>query len=139
MERYWKDRQTVLTPEPAATTELPETNNDSILSDFDRHHLALLASQDSDSDSGWQPELWRYLKDLPANVTKDTNIVEWWQVCSFTMSYKSDINTIYRSMDTLIPLFNILPLITSLVGHHPSHASGFSLQVVKLQQSAMIN
>src|ERR1700678_3879129 len=139
MERYWKNRQTVLTPEAAATTELPETNNDSILSDFDRHQLALLAIQDSDSDSGWQPELWRYLKDLPANVTKDTNIIEWWQVCSSPMSYKSDINTIYRSMDTLIPLFNILPLITLLVGHHPSHASGFSLQVVKLQQSAMLN
>ena len=137
MERYWKDRQTVPTPKPAATTELPETNDDSILSDFDRHRQALLASQNLDSDSGWQPELRRYLEDLPTNVTKDTNIVEWWQVCSSTMSYESDINTIYRSMGTLIPLFDVSPLI--IVRHHPLHASGLSLQVVKLQQSAVLN
>ncbi|KAN0111926.1 hypothetical protein V8E52_008016 [Russula decolorans] len=31
-------------------------------------------------DGGWEAEIRRYLKDLPANVTKDTNIVEWWQV-----------------------------------------------------------
>jgi hypothetical protein len=34
-----------------------------------------------EQDGGWEAEIRRYLKDLPANVTKDTNIVEWWQVC----------------------------------------------------------
>lgn len=139
MEQYWKDQQTAPTPEPAATTELPETNNNSILSDFDHHCLVLLASQDSDLDSGWQAVLQQYLKDLTANITKDTDTIEWWQVCSSTTSYKSDINTIYILMGALIPLFDISPLITLLVRHHPSNVSAFSPWVVKLQQSTVLN
>jgi hypothetical protein len=57
-----------------------EQTDESIISDFDRHRLTLLC-QDSEQDGGWEAEIRRYLKDLPANVTKDTDIVEWWQVC----------------------------------------------------------
>jgi hypothetical protein len=34
-----------------------------------------------EQDGGWEAEICWYLKDLLANVTKYTNIVEWWQVC----------------------------------------------------------
>jgi len=34
-------------------------------------------------NEGWASELWRYLKDLPTDVTKDTDIIEWWQVWLF--------------------------------------------------------
>ena len=54
-------------------------NDESILSEFDRHRLNLLSNQAE--DEGWQSEMCRYLKDLPADVTKDTDIVKWWQVC----------------------------------------------------------
>ena len=50
----------------------------SILSEFDHHQLVLLQGQEE--DEGWQAELQRYLKDLPSDVTKDTDVVEWWQV-----------------------------------------------------------
>jgi len=80
MEQYWKTRST--TP-PVSTTEDPDDlaqpSQESLLSEFDRHRLALLSSQDE--DEGWQSEMRRYLKDLPADVTKDTDIVKWWQVC----------------------------------------------------------
>jgi hypothetical protein len=59
--------------QPAPTTD------DSILSEFDRHRLMLLSSQVE--GEGWRAELRSYLKDMPADVTKDTDIVEWWQVC----------------------------------------------------------
>jgi hypothetical protein len=138
MERYWKDRQIVATPEPApVSTEHSEDNGDSILSEFDRHRLALLSSRDE--DEGWQAELRRYLKDLPADVSKDMDIVKWWQVCNSTLSATNQIITIYRTMDTLTPLFNVSQSITSLVRHHPSHVSVFSLLVVKSQQSAVLN
>ena len=48
-------------------------DDESILSEFDRHHLNLLSNQAE--DEGWQSEMHRYLKDLPADVTKGTNYV----------------------------------------------------------------
>ena len=74
MERYYKN-QRITTPTPAQPA--PADNN-SILSDFDRHQRTLLLCQEGE---GWQVELCQYLKDMPADVTKDTDIVEWWQVC----------------------------------------------------------
>jgi hypothetical protein len=81
MERYWKARPAASpTPPSASTSGVAQPNEASILSEFDRHRLALLSSQNE--DEGWQPEMRRYLKDLPADVTKDTDIVKWWQVCT---------------------------------------------------------
>jgi hypothetical protein len=84
MERYWKARPAASPTAPAASTgDVAQPNEASILSEFDRHRLALLSSQDE--DEGWQPEMRRYLKDLPADVTKDTDIVKWWQVRAFSV------------------------------------------------------
>lgn len=132
MERYWKDRQTAATPEPVPVPHgLPEANSDSILSDFDRHRLALLSSRGE--DEGYQAELRRYLKDLPADVTKDTDIVKWWQVCDSMPCSTNQIITIYRTTGALTPLFDVSPSITFLAKHHLSHASVFSPLVAKSQ------
>ena len=78
IEKYWKTRPSAASmgcnPSPAVVVE----NNDSIASEFDRHRLTLVSDE---QEEGWQAEIRRYLKDLPANVTKDTDVVEWWQVC----------------------------------------------------------
>jgi hypothetical protein len=50
----------------------------STLSDYDRYWQTLVASEHNE---GWTAELRRYLKDMPPDVTKETDIVEWWQVC----------------------------------------------------------
>jgi hypothetical protein len=42
-------------------------------------------------------------------------------------------------MGALTPPFDVSPSITSLAKHHLSHASVFSLLVVKLQQSTILN
>ena len=65
---------------PVPTQPAP-SHDDSILLEFDHHRLTLLLSQEE--DKGWQAELCQYLKDMPTDVTKDTNIVEWWQVCIY--------------------------------------------------------
>lgn len=45
-----------------------------------------------DDDEGWQAELRRYLKDMPADVTKDTDIIKWWQVSLFFLrAYNSAV------------------------------------------------
>ena len=81
MEKYWKAR---INPTAPANLNPPDNiiqpNDQSVLSEFDRHRLTLLANQTE--DEGWQSEKGRYLKDVPANFTKDTDIVEWWQVCA---------------------------------------------------------
>ena len=80
MEQYWK---VCPTAPPILPTENP--NNlakpiqESLLSEFDCHRIALIANQDK--DEGWRSEMRRYLRDLPVDVMKDTDIVKWWQVC----------------------------------------------------------
>ena len=76
MECYSRNQLVDMNPMPAPTLL---AKSDSILSDFDRHRLTLLLGQ----EDGWQAELCRYLKEMPANVTKETDIVEWWQVRSW--------------------------------------------------------
>ncbi|KAH8982152.1 hypothetical protein EDB83DRAFT_2536613 [Lactarius deliciosus] len=48
----------------------------SVMSDFDRFHLGRVTK---DADERWAPELRCYLKELPSDVTKETDIVKWWQ------------------------------------------------------------
>jgi hypothetical protein len=79
MESYYKANQNMSPTPTQPTPSNPTTDDISILSEFDHHRLTLLVSQEE--GEGWQVELHRYLKTLPANVTKDTDIVEWWQVC----------------------------------------------------------
>ncbi|KIK75899.1 hypothetical protein PAXRUDRAFT_171340 [Paxillus rubicundulus Ve08.2h10] len=54
MEEYWKDR-------PATT----------------RNQTSKLEQAANEQHAGWQAELFQYLRDMP-DVTKDTDIVEWW-------------------------------------------------------------
>jgi hypothetical protein len=86
MEKYWKDRprapparSTLATDSDAGSIQVAAASSTgSVLSDFDRYRRTLVA----DGDYGWESELRRYLKDMPADVTAETNIIEWWQVCS---------------------------------------------------------
>ena len=51
-------------------------------SKFDWHHRLLIQQLSECYDSsGWAAELRQYLSDLPVDVTKDTDIVQWWNVC----------------------------------------------------------
>ena len=70
MECYYESQPT--TTSSMSTQPTPDnlpTGNTSILSEFNCHQLEFLLSQDA--DEGWQ--------DLPSDVTKDTDIVKWWQ------------------------------------------------------------
>jgi len=80
MEQYWKARPAASPTAPAtSTSDVVRPNSEaSILSEFDHHCLTLLSDQ-AESE-GWQSEMHRYLRDLPADVTKDTDIIKWWQV-----------------------------------------------------------
>ena len=80
MEKYWKSRPVA---PPTATPTTPITGNDaasasaSSMLEYHRYRQTLLAAEE---DEGWEVELRRYLKDMPADVTADTDIIQWWQV-----------------------------------------------------------
>lgn len=78
MEEYYQTR-------PQAVPVAPHNPNEganlmALSSEYDQYHQSLV---DNDDNEGWESELWHYLKDRPASVLKDTDIVEWWQVSKF--------------------------------------------------------
>jgi hypothetical protein len=76
LELYWRTRPhcqaTPLTP--AATSQ-----STSLSSDFDLYRQTLVAA---DHVEGWEAELRRYLNDMPADVTPETDVVKYWEVCT---------------------------------------------------------
>lgn len=63
-----------------------------VLSEFDKHRETLLAD---DAQEGWASELSRYLSTMERDVTKETDLVEWWQVSNCYSSLSSiDLNSV---------------------------------------------
>jgi hypothetical protein len=71
-----------LTPAPTPAVVTPSENTNSIEcpsdDEYDRLHRGMLAK--AIQNKGWCMELCRYLDDMPSNVTKDMDVIEWWGV-----------------------------------------------------------
>lgn len=85
MEKYWKNIK-LHAPPTVVPTDVENANVDagsapSVLSEFDRYRLTLLSSRDN--REGWEAELRRYENDIPADVSPETDIIMWWQVCQY--------------------------------------------------------
>jgi hypothetical protein len=76
MEKYYSRRL----PATAAPENEGPAATKTLLSEYDRYRQTLI---DKDEDEGWASELRRYKNYHPNDVTKDTDIVQWWQVSSF--------------------------------------------------------
>ena len=63
------------------STAKPNDDN-TVASDFDRHRRTLLTQQTAAGGDGWLAEVRAYLRALEADasVTKDMDLVVWWQV-----------------------------------------------------------
>lgn len=95
MERYWLNRSTIVrSAVPSDTTPPHEATTTSRLSEFDRLRQALVRQEEQVVET-WSAELRRYLKDMPADVSKNTDIVKWWQASFFfslrSVAYRTDI------------------------------------------------
>lgn len=78
---YWNNRPRATRANdsngsPSPTGSLQE-GSESLLSEYDRHRLMLISEE---VDEEWAAELRRYLKEVPADVTRETDIVKWWSV-----------------------------------------------------------
>src|SRR5271155_1122152 len=79
MAHYYKTRPRS-TPLQSNTRNHAQQAGDTparVLSEFDKLREKLLTT---DAEEGWASELHRYLGTMQQDVTKDTDIVEWWQV-----------------------------------------------------------
>lgn len=89
MSTYWREPQ----PIPDDMQNPTESRShakaaDRHESEFDRHRRTLLQqSQGHNGVGGWAAELHHYLSDLPADVKKDMDIVQWWQVRSIHLQH----------------------------------------------------
>jgi len=83
MEEYWSSN-TVDNAHPTmnASDAIVIGDGNTLESDFDRHRRLLLTAQSAGNSGAeaWATELRHYLGDLPADVTKETNILDWWAV-----------------------------------------------------------
>jgi hypothetical protein len=115
----------VQTPQDSSAT------SSTVLSDFDRYRQSLVTKDD---DEGWASEKRRYLKEMPADVTKDTDVVEWWQVRASLpyIEYFFVTDLINRIMLSYIQPSPVLPSTSYHARHHPSPASASFRQLNKL-------
>jgi hypothetical protein len=81
MEEYWENGQR--NSESQSSHSLPPTTSsstvaDTLESEFDHHRHLLIHHNNHTDGGGWKAELHRYRDDLPIDITKETDIVEWW-------------------------------------------------------------
>jgi len=80
MAQYYKSRPSSNPLQTNAERPLEECVMAPILSEFDKLCETLLTD---DAAEGWASELRRYLGTMQRDISKDTDLVEWWQVrCS---------------------------------------------------------
>ena len=78
MFHYYQTRpSTIATLNESAQTEAATSSETPTLSEFNKHRETLLSD---DMEEGWASELRRYLSTMQREVTKQTDIIEWWQV-----------------------------------------------------------
>lgn len=88
MEEYWDLHRPLPGSTSLGTGDADATNADgdsTIESEYDRHRRMLVQQAIYEHNAGWAAELHHYLKDMPEDVTKDTDIVQWWSVSLFSM------------------------------------------------------
>jgi hypothetical protein len=121
------------TPTPTSTPAPPDSNASD--DEYDRLRRGLLAK--AIQNEGWRSELRRYLDDMPSEVTKDTDVVEWWSVStsqSFFLIELLMIITTHRSMRRCTLPSPRLPSTCFPPKRRPFLANGFS-QVARRSQS----
>ena len=134
MEQYWKIRSHTPTHEPSAVQNPQGSSgvSNTVLSDFDHYNQSLVTKNDNE---GWASEKCHYLKEMPADVTKDTDVIEWWQVCAALsyIEYLFITDLINRIMLSYIKPLPILPLMSYPARHHLFPVSASFCQVNRSQ------
>ena len=125
MAEYYNQRP-VTVPERVnpgiPTVEVREVR---VLSEFDRLRETLLTD---DAEEGWASELRRYLNTMQRDVTKETDLVEWWQVSYFPSGYccKAHLPTCLRTTHSYSRRLHVSHSMSFLPRLRLYHASDYS-------------
>ncbi|KIM34891.1 hypothetical protein M413DRAFT_79948 [Hebeloma cylindrosporum] len=76
MAEYYKTRPLPIPIQTKALNPTEKHSNAPVLSEYDKLRKTLLGA---DVEEGWASELRRYLGTMQQDVTKTTDLVEWWQ------------------------------------------------------------
>ena len=75
----------------------------------DQYHLTLLAADEAE---GWEAELQQYLKDMPADVMPEMDIILWWQVYKLFLFNLIVLNVLYYKQQNNHKLYLTIGHIT---------------------------
>jgi hypothetical protein len=123
MAKYWDARPQVHVEATPNHANDVDSDEDDLNREF-AHYRQTLVSKDGSAE-GWAAELRRYLNDMPADVNKDMNIVEYWQVWSIVI-LSARLLMYFRITITSTRHLDESRWTFSLVKHPQCHASGFS-------------
>lgn len=125
MEEYYKPPQAANTTE--STSNSGNEAHESVQSDFDQYRRSLIAQE---IDEGWQSEKRRYVNKMPADVTRDTDVVKWWEVHYFSFIYNHNRQlNIYQNNGKHYPTLarialDVLPCAASSVPTEQAFSGG---------------
>ncbi|KAK2460087.1 hypothetical protein APHAL10511_007896, partial [Amanita phalloides] len=78
MAKYWQEPNALCAT--SGPMEMTPLDANTMESEFDRHCRTLNQQSAQSSSAGrWAAELCCYLSDLPVEVMKDTDVIQWWQ------------------------------------------------------------
>ncbi len=118
------------TPQQPHGEDHPDQRDDApVVLEFDKLRETLLTDN---MEEGWASELRRYLSTMQQDVTKDTDLVKWWQVSS---QLQLDLHalTSIRTMHSCFQHSHGLRLMSCQLRLHLFRARGCSLAPNKLQ------
>ena len=78
MARYYNTWLIAIPIQRGTGTQDASDDEASVLSEFNKHHKTLLTT--NSVKEGWASELHCYTSTMQWDVTKNTDLVEWWQV-----------------------------------------------------------
>ncbi|KAG1722757.1 hypothetical protein EDB19DRAFT_1645602, partial [Suillus lakei] len=85
MEEYWTTHKALVDSECATANTIDDDSTVSTVktimeSEYDHHRCMLVQQVVYEHNTGWAAELCCYLKDMLDDVSKETDIVQWWAV-----------------------------------------------------------
>jgi hypothetical protein len=106
MTQYW-------CPPQGSSTSASSSSHTATVKESDYNKCCRRLLSTSQETGGWEAELRRYLNDSSPNITKNMDLIEWWQVCAalLVMYYTDDFS---ESSDRV-------PDTRAYRARHPSH------------------
>ena len=107
MPDYWDSNPAADPPACMETNISALEDNNTLESKFDHHRRSMVTQNIGSGGEGWATELHCYLDDLPSDVTKDTNIIEWWAVSTNSLMFCMSLTIVQNHTNSYLTLAQI--------------------------------